>query len=42
MTLIAEKQGIDLSQDAELQSMLAPTAINTIEDSLEQEVIGTR
>lgn len=39
---IAEKQGIDLSQDQELQSMLQPTSMSRIEHALEEQVIGPK
>ncbi|MBA3868242.1 MAG: DUF1003 domain-containing protein [Anaerolineae bacterium] len=37
---IAEKQGIDLTQDKELQIMLEPTSMSKIEHALEKQVIG--
>ena len=37
---IAEKQGIDLSQDEELQTMLKPAPMSKIEHALEEQVIG--
>lgn len=37
---IAEKQGIDLSEDSELQTMLKPTPMSRIEHALEEQVIG--
>jgi uncharacterized membrane protein len=37
---IAEKQGIDLSEDSELQTMLKPTPMSHIEHALEEQVIG--
>lgn len=39
---IAEKQGIDLSQDHELQTMLQPTPMSRIEHALEEQVIGVK
>ncbi|MDZ4764276.1 MAG: DUF1003 domain-containing protein [Chloroflexota bacterium] len=37
---IAEKQGIDLTDDEELQIMLEPTSMSKIEHALEKQVIG--
>lgn len=37
---IAEKQGIDLSDDKELKHMLEPTSMSKIEHALERQVIG--
>jgi uncharacterized membrane protein len=37
---IAEKQGISLSQDEELQTMLQPAPMSQIEHTLEEQVIG--
>jgi uncharacterized membrane protein len=37
---IAEKQGIDLSQDDELQTMLQPAPMDKIEQALEEQVVG--
>lgn len=37
---IAEKQGINLSADKDLQTMLEPTSMSKIEHALEQQVIG--
>ncbi len=39
---IAEKQGIDLSHDEELQTMLEPTSMGKIEHALEKQVLGTK
>jgi uncharacterized membrane protein len=39
---IAEKQGIELKSDAELQSMLQPTSMSKIEYALEKQVLGER
>jgi uncharacterized membrane protein len=38
---IAEKQGIDLGADKELQSMLEPTSMSKIEHALEKQVLGS-
>lgn len=38
VSMLAEKQGIDLSGDAELQGMLAPTNIEKIERVLQSEI----
>jgi uncharacterized membrane protein len=38
VTLIAEHQGIDLSKDAELRSMVAPTNIEKLERILEAQI----
>jgi uncharacterized membrane protein len=38
VTLIAERQGIDLSNDAELRSMAAPTNIEKLERILEAQI----
>jgi uncharacterized membrane protein len=38
LCLLLEKQGIDLSDDPELESMLAPTNVEKIERSLEEEI----
>ena len=34
-----ERQGIDISQDSDLQTMLKPTNVEKIEATLEQEVM---
>jgi uncharacterized membrane protein len=38
MSLLLEKQGIDVSHDGELSAMLKPTDIDTLEEELEREV----
>jgi uncharacterized membrane protein len=38
VSLLAEKQGIDLSQDLELRSMIAPTNLANIEKELQNEM----
>ena len=40
VAMLAEKQGIDLSQDRDLQAMLHPTDSESIEKEIEKEVIG--
>ena len=40
VNLLCQKQGIDMSKDADLQTMLQPTNLRKIEETLEQEVIG--
>jgi uncharacterized membrane protein len=40
VSAIAEKQGIDLKADKELQTMLDPTSTSKIEDTLEKQVWG--
>ena len=40
MRLLIEKNGIDISQDKDLQEMLQPTDVNRIERILEQEVLA--
>lgn len=39
VSAIAEKQGIDLSQDEELRTMLEPMPMSKIEDALEAQVV---
>jgi uncharacterized membrane protein len=39
VTLLLEKQGIDLSEDGELQEMLTPTNVEKLESILEQQII---
>jgi uncharacterized membrane protein len=38
VSMLAEKQGIDLSQDEELRSMIAPTNLASIEKELQNEM----
>lgn len=38
MTRVAEKQGIDLSDDTELRQMLKPTDVEKIENAIESQV----
>jgi uncharacterized membrane protein len=40
MKLLLEKNGIDISNDDALQSMLKPTDVETLENVLEQEVVA--
>ena len=40
VAMLAEKQGIDLSQDRDLLAMLHPTDSESIEKEIEKEVIG--
>jgi uncharacterized membrane protein len=40
LALLLEKQGIDLSDDPELKTMLEPTNVEKIEQSLEQQING--
>lgn len=42
LTALLEKQGIDVSEDHELQSMLEPTNVEKIEQALEQEINGIK
>jgi uncharacterized membrane protein len=37
--MLAEKQGIDLSEDEDLQLMLKPVDMDEIEQALEQEIV---
>lgn len=39
VTLLLAKQGIDLSDDAELQEMLTPTNVGKLESILEQQIV---
>jgi uncharacterized membrane protein len=39
MSLLLEKNGIDVSGDEVLQSMLQPTSVDKIEEAIEQEVM---
>lgn len=39
MRLMLEKQGIDVSQDEELQGMLQPTDVERLEDDLKKDII---
>ncbi len=39
---IAKKQGIDLSEDKELEIMLEPTSVSKIEHALEVQIIGSK
>jgi hypothetical protein len=40
VSVLLEKQGIDVSQDAELQAMLSPTNVEKLERILEQQNIN--
>jgi uncharacterized membrane protein len=40
VSAIAEKQGIELARDEELQSMLQPAPMHKIEAALEEQVVG--
>jgi uncharacterized membrane protein len=40
LTMLLDKQGIDVSDDPELQSMLEPTNVEKIEQALEEEING--
>jgi uncharacterized membrane protein len=42
VTLLAEKEGIDLSHDRALQQMLRPSDTEKIEEALEDEVTGKK
>jgi hypothetical protein len=39
MSLLLEKNGIDVSGDEVLQSMLQPTSVEKIEEAIEHEVM---
>jgi len=41
VTLLLEKNGVDLSQDEVLEDMLQPTDLDELEEVLEQQVTGT-
>lgn len=42
ISAIAEKQGIDIASDKELQDMLEPTPVSDIEYALEKQVLGDK
>jgi uncharacterized membrane protein len=42
LSMLLEKQGIDVSDDVELQSMLEPTNVEKIEQALEEEINGVQ